>query len=81
MSRLSSRVFWQTTAETALGYAAAGAVTALSVTNPSWHVVLVGVGVGAALGFSKSLSSLKVQPDNGTDSFNSQVVAKPATER
>lgn len=81
MSRLSSRVFWQSTSETTIGYAAAGAATALAVANPSPHVVLVGIGVGAALGFSKSLSSLKVQPGNGTDSFNSHVVAQPAPEK
>lgn len=77
MSRLFTRVFWQSTTETTVGFAAAGAAAALSAAPVSLHTVLLGTVVGAALGFSKSLSSLKVQPTNGTDSFNARIVAAP----
>lgn len=76
MSRLNTLVFWQSTCETTVGYAAAGAGAALTAAPVSWHAVLLGAAAGAALGFTKSLSSLQVQPDNGTDSYNKNVVAK-----
>lgn len=78
MSRLFTAVFWQSTGETAVGYAAAGAAAALVMPTVSWHAVLSGAGIGAALGLCKSLSSLKIQPGNGTDSYNPRVVADSA---
>lgn len=75
-------VFWESVAETVVGYAAAGAGSILTlhgvavVKDIPWYAVLSGAGVGGLIGFCKAMGSLKIQPDNGTDSFNSQVVAK-----
>lgn len=83
VSRLLTRVFWWSAAETTLGYSAAGTATVLGlhvtelITDVPWYAVLSGAGVGALLGFSKALSSLKVQPDNGNSSFLQNVVARP----
>jgi hypothetical protein len=87
MPRIWSRVFWQSAAETAIGYAAAGAGSVLALhgadllTSIPWYTVLSGAGIGALLGVCKSLSSLKVQPGNGTDSYNARVVAAPGVPK
>ena len=81
--RLLTRIFWESCAETAIGWAASGAATVLALhgadllASVPWYTVLSGAGVGALLGFCKALSSLKVQPDNGNSSYLRNVVAAP----
>lgn len=82
-TRLLTRVFWQHAGETTVGYSAStvGGVLLLHVgdliTNVPWYAVLSAAAIGGLIGLSKSLTSLIVQPDNGTASFLRSVVAAP----
>jgi hypothetical protein len=81
MSALTTRVFWQGTAENMLGAAAAGAGSVLGLhvaellTNVPWYAVLSGGGIGALMALLGSLGSLRV--GNGTASYNPNIVAEP----
>lgn len=83
MSVLTSRVFWQNTAENMVGGAAAGSGSVLGLhvadllTNVPWYAVCSGGAIGAALALLGALGSLRAQPNNGTASYNSRVVAEP----
>jgi len=79
--RFLTRIYWESAAETTIGYAASGASAVLSLhltgTSVPWYTVASGAGVGALAGFLKALSSLQVQPSNGNSSYLRRIVAKP----
>ena len=75
-------VFFEHTVENAVGSAADAALAALGggvvgvLGNVPWYGVLSVAGGAALVSVLRSLSSLKVQPDNGTASNLPRVVAK-----
>ena len=70
-------VWVEHTGENVVGYACAGALATLpsGAGTISWTHLLTGAGVGALTALLASGAALRV--DNGTDSFNPRVVAKP----